>query len=67
MERKDQVWASNNFGLGWSEQSKDNQRIAQWVDTIKEKIFYRICDGAGAGADPEDTEEVEEEIMWEGR
>ena len=29
MEREDQGRASNNNGLGWSEQNKENQRISE--------------------------------------
>ena len=32
VERADQARANDHIGLGWSDKSKDNQRIEEWVD-----------------------------------
>ena len=42
MEREEQGRAIENMGLGWSEQSKDNQIIVELEYKIKLIIIYRI-------------------------
>ena len=42
MEREEQRRASEKIGLGWSEQSKENQRRAERVYKREVKIFYWI-------------------------
>ena len=54
---EDQGRAIEHIGLGWSEQSKQNHRIAEWGDKIKAIILDRIGNGEGAGEDPEEVDE----------
>ena len=62
VEWEDQGRASKDIGLGWSDQSKENQRISEWVAKRKSIRLYQIGNregaGAGAGADPEEVEEA---------
>ena len=42
VERADQGRAQNKIGLGWVEQSKDNQRRAYLEDKIEARRLYQI-------------------------
>ena len=42
MERSDQERESKKIGLGWSEQSKYNHSIADWVDKREVRILDQI-------------------------
>ena len=67
METEYQGRASEHIGLGWSEQSKENQIISDWADKRKARKLDRIGYRVGAGADPEESEKAEEGGRWEGR